>query len=108
MVQGPSMELTPGASIKFRFKDQLHEDAAFRIGGWMRLVNYLEEGTAPDAFIAFARLDWRRLSFGFSYDFNLSGLKSSNTANNAIELLVSYRFAPKGTKKLYNISPRYL
>ena len=108
MVQGPSMELTPGASIKFRFKDQLHEDAAFRIGGWIRIVNYLEEGTAPDAFIAFARLDWRRLSFGFSYDFNLSGLKSSNPANNAIELLVSYRFAPKGVKKLYNVSPRYL
>jgi type IX secretion system PorP/SprF family membrane protein len=108
MSQGPSMEMTPGASIKFRFKDQLHEDAAFRIGGWMRIVNYLEQGTAPDAFIAFARLDWRRLSFGFSYDFNISSLKSSNPSNNAIELLLSYRFAPKGTKQLYNISPRYL
>jgi type IX secretion system PorP/SprF family membrane protein len=108
MVQGPSLELTPGASIKFRFRDQLYEDASFRIGGWLRLVNYLEAGIAPDAFIAFARLDWRRFSFGFSYDFNVSGLRASNPANNAIELLLSYRFAPKGTKKLYNISPRYL
>jgi type IX secretion system PorP/SprF family membrane protein len=108
MVQGPSTEMTPGASIKFRFKDQLHEDAAFRFGGWIRLVNYLEQGTAPDAFIAFARLDWRRCSLGLSYDFNLSSLRSSNPANNAIELLLSYRFARKGTKLMYNISPRYL
>ena len=108
MVQGPSLELTPGTSIKFRFKDHLHEDAAFRIGGWLRLVNYLEQGIAYDAFIAFARLDWRRCSLGVSYDFNLSGLKSSNPNNNAIELLMSYRFAPKGTKNIYNISPRYL
>ncbi len=108
MSQGPSMQLTPGVSIKFRFNDQLHEDAAFRIGGWMRMANYLEAGKAPDAFVAFARLDLRRLSFGFSYDFNLSSLKSSNPANNAVELLLSYRFAPKVVKKLYNVSPRYL
>ena len=40
MSQGPSMEMTPGTSIKFRFKDQLHEDAAFRIGGWLRIVDW--------------------------------------------------------------------
>jgi type IX secretion system PorP/SprF family membrane protein len=106
MVQGPSLELTPGASIKFRFNDQLHEDAAFRIGGWVRLVNHLDQGIAPYAFIGFARLDWRRLSFGFSYDFNVSSLKASNSANNAIEMLLSYRFLSNGKNPIC-ASPRY-
>jgi type IX secretion system PorP/SprF family membrane protein len=106
MVQGPSLELTPGASIKFRFNDQLHEDAAFRIGAWLRLVNGLEQGIAPDAFIGFARLDWRRCSFGFSYDFNVSSLKASNSTNNAIEILLSYHFL-SNSKNPICASPRY-
>jgi type IX secretion system PorP/SprF family membrane protein len=107
MSQGPSLEITPGASLKFRFNDQLHEEAAFRLGGWLRLVNYLDQGMASDAFIVFTRLDWRRCSLGVSYDINVSGLRSSNPSNNAIELLLSYRFAPKKEKLNYNISPRY-
>ena len=106
MVQGPSLELTPGASIKCRFNDQLHEDAAFRIGGWLRLVNHLDQSIAPDAFIGFARLDWRRFSFGFSYVFNISSLKASNSANNAVEMLLSYRFLPNGKNPIC-ASPRY-
>jgi type IX secretion system PorP/SprF family membrane protein len=106
MTQGPSIELTPGTSLKCRFKDGLHEDAAFRIGGWLRLVNDLDAGIAPDALIAFARLDWRRCSLGFSYDINMSSLKYSNSSNNAIEFLLSYRFESK-EKKEFNISPRY-
>ena len=108
MQQGPSMQITPGAAIRFIFKDDGIDFTTFRIGAWWRIVNQLDEGTLNDAVIGFARVDWRNVSFGFSYDFNMSSLKLINPANNAVEMLLSYRFIDSKGKLMKMITPRYL
>lgn len=94
MKQGPQIENSAGMLIKYVLDENVTKsgyiaETAFFLGGWYRF---------GDAAIALARFDYRNISVGVSYDFNLSSLKLVSSGQGGIELSVSTIFplpAPK-------------
>jgi type IX secretion system PorP/SprF family membrane protein len=104
MKQGPSLEFTNGASIKYVIDRTDYRSV--QMGGMIRMVNKVEDKMMSDAVVAFVRADWTKYGVGFSYDFNTSILNATNRSNNSVELSLTYRF--EGTSYLKkSVTPRY-
>ncbi len=93
-VQGPTKEITPGMMFQYilqsgsKYTDN-KKPAAFSIGGYYRL---------KDALIAVVKFEYANYEIGFSYDINLSQLKTVTTTRGGFE--ISLRFvAPSAFKK---------
>ena len=70
MVQGPSLEVNTGASLRFTLQQSRFEYQALQFGLWTRLANRLESNIHSDAVILSSRFDYNDFSIGFSYDIN--------------------------------------
>lgn len=89
-LQGASKEITPGMSFQYILQEaskytKNKKPAAFSIGGYYRL---------RDAAIAVVKLEYANYAIGFSYDINMSQLKTASSAKGGFE--ISLRFISPG------------
>ncbi len=85
-LQGGTKEITPGLTFQYIIQEGSRytgnkKPAAFSLGGYYRL---------QDAFIAVAKFEYSNYAIGFSYDVNLSKLKTVSKARGGFE--ISLRF----------------
>jgi type IX secretion system PorP/SprF family membrane protein len=99
--QGPSFQTNVGTNIKFNTGGNKRSEEGLELGAWMRLANNYPTGLLMDALILSTRLDYQDLSFGFSYDINVSGLQAASRNNGGIEFAVSYKFCGSERRSLY-------
>lgn len=88
MQQGPASEVNIGGALKFRLGIDskytgINVSSNLTIGGFLRL---------KDAFIVYTRYDFKNfLSAGFSYDINLSNLRTATGARGGTEVFLQFR-----------------
>lgn len=85
-LQGATREITPGLTFQYILQEgskytKNKKPAAFSLGGYYRM---------EDAFIAVAKFEYSNYSIGFSYDVNLSKLRTVSKARGGFE--ISLRF----------------
>lgn len=85
-VQGSNKEITPGMMFQYILQESSKytgnkKPAAFSIGGYYRV---------GDAFIAVAKFEYANYEIGFSYDVNLSQLRTISSTRGGFE--ISLRF----------------
>lgn len=81
-IQGPTKEITPGMTFQYILQNASKYTAnkkfsAFSFGGYYRV---------QDAFIALAKFEINGYALGFSYDINLSKLKTVSSARGGFEI----------------------
>jgi hypothetical protein len=80
--QGAYTELIGGALYSYKIGEDIENPQyTVHFGAFMR---------AKDAFIPMLKLDYRPFSIAFSYDSNISELKTASQSNGAMELSISY------------------
>ncbi len=99
-LQGPSMEVVPGTSVKFKLGKSRYVDQSFQIGAWMRISNKVT-GILGDAFIISARFDYENFTVGFSYDLNTSSLSPASNSNGAFEFAIQYKICGPERRNVY-------
>ena len=81
-IQGPSKETIGGAMYTVKIGNDLEKyDYAVSLGGFLRL---------QDAFIPVVKLDYNPFAIAFSYDVNVSELKTASQGQGGMELSVTY------------------
>ncbi len=109
--QGPSFLLNLGTSLRFTLAQDQYTSNTFQIGAWLRLVNnYLlgspDNGTTSsslgaDAVILSTRFEYQNFGIGFSYDWNVSDLKTASNGNGAFELSLIYTICGSENRGVY-------
>lgn len=80
--QGPSRETIGGAMYSVKIgNDYSNPDYTMHFGGYLRF---------QDAFIPVVKLDYNPFSIAFSYDVNVSQLKTASQTRGGMELSVTY------------------
>jgi type IX secretion system PorP/SprF family membrane protein len=80
--QGPSRETVAGVMYSTKIGDDYQNpDYTLHFGGFLRL---------EDAFIPVVKLDYNPFSIAFSYDVNVSQLKTASQGHGGLELSVTY------------------
>lgn len=91
--QGPSQELVFGTFFKYKFGNQFQskESVNFQLGAFYRFA---------DAIIPVVRLDYKPVSFVFSYDVNISKLTAASRGEGGAEISITYtgRIFPESNK----------
>lgn len=98
-IQGPTKEITPGMTFQYVMQDASKytgkkKFTAFSLGGYYR---------AKDAFIALAKFEYDSYSIGFSYDVNMSQLRTVSSTRGGFELSLRAAFNQRrGSKAMFN------
>jgi type IX secretion system PorP/SprF family membrane protein len=100
MIQGPSLEINSGASIKFALGNSRFNTQAFHVGAWTRIGNR-PDGVLNDAVILSTRFDYNEYSLGFSYDLNVSPLVPGSNGQGGFELALQYKFCGNERRGVY-------
>lgn len=100
-LQGPSMEIVPGTSIKFVLGNSRKNTQSFQLGVWYRISNSSIKSLTSDAAILSTRFDYNNFTFGFSYDVNVSPLKPASSANGAFEFALQYKICGPERRNVY-------
>jgi hypothetical protein len=80
--QGPSKETVGGVMYSTKIGDDYQNpDYTLHFGGFLRL---------NDAFIPVIKLDYNPFSIAFSYDVNVSQLRTASQGQGGLELSVTY------------------
>lgn len=87
-LQGPTKEITPGLTAQYIIQGDskytgIKKFTAISLGGYYR---------AKDAFIALIKLEYNSCAIGFSYDVNLSQLKTVSNTKGGYEISLRYAF----------------
>lgn len=87
-VQGPTKEITPGLTAQYILSGDskytgIKKFSAVSIGGYYR---------AKDAFIALVKYEYNSCAIGFSYDINLSKLRTVSNTRGGFEISLRYAF----------------
>ena len=101
MVQGPSLQINSGASLKFELGNSRFNSQAFHIGAWTRIGNQVESGVLNDAVILQTRFDYNEYTLGFSYDLNVSPLRPGSNGQGGFELALQYKFCGNERRGVY-------
>jgi len=101
MVQGPSMEINTGTSLRITLHKSRFEYQALQFGAWARISNRLESGVHTDAMILSSRFDYNDFSLGFSYDVNVSALRPASNSNGAFEFALVYKICGPEKRNVY-------
>ena len=111
--QGPSFQVNAGTSARFYLNGSSNSSESFQIGAWTRLVNNYEwgisdtgletEGTklGADAIIISARFDYGHYGIGFSYDVNVSDLKTASNSRGSFEFSLIYNICGNESRRVY-------
>lgn len=100
-LQGPSMEIIPGTSLKFVLGNSRRSSQSFQLGAWYRISNSSIAALTSDAAILSTRFDYNNFTFGFSYDVNVSALKPASSANGAFEFALQYKICGPERRNVY-------
>ena len=90
--QGPSLELIFGTFFKYKFGSEYKDQStSFQLGAFYRF---------GDAVVPVARIDYKPISFLFSYDVNVSKLTRASNGNGGGEVSIIYtgRIFPESNK----------
>jgi hypothetical protein len=101
MVQGPSLEVNTGTSLRIMLHKSRFEQQALQFGAWARISNRLESGVHTDALILSSRFDYNDFSIGFSYDVNVSDLRPASNSNGAFEFALVYKICGPEKRNVY-------
>ncbi len=115
LFQGPSFQLNAGTSARFYLNGSSNSSESFQFGAWARLVNHYEwglnqeippvatEGNALglDAIILSARFDYDNYGIGFSYDINVSDLKTASNSKGSFEFSLIYNICGNESRRVY-------
>ena len=101
MIQGPSLEVNAGTSLRIGLHKSKYEYQALQFGLWSRLSNRLESGIHTDAVILSSRFDYNDFSIGFSYDINVSELRPASNSNGAFEFALVYKICGPEKRNVY-------
>lgn len=87
-LQGPTKEITPGILFQYLLQGAskytaIKKFTAISIGGYYR---------AKDAVIAVVKFEYNSCAIGFSYDINLSKLKTVSSTRGGFEISLRYAF----------------
>ncbi|MEO1517299.1 MAG: PorP/SprF family type IX secretion system membrane protein [Bacteroidota bacterium] len=99
--QGPSFELNAGTSLKFLLGQSRNSYQAFQVGTWVRLANHFEDALTTDAIILSTRFDYDQFTIGFSYDVNVSSLRTASNGNGAFEFALIYKICGPEVRNVY-------
>ena len=102
MNQGPSFQVNAGTSFKFLLNSRgKTSNQSFQLGLWTRIANKLDQGILNDAAIVSTRFDFNNFTLGFSYDINISELKTASNSNGGFEFALMYKICGPETRGLY-------
>jgi len=99
--QGEYTEAIAGATYSIKIGDDYEKPLyVLHFGGYLRV---------KDAFIPFLKFDYHPFSIGFSYDANISQLKTASQGRGGFELSISYAgFLDRGnTTKDAVVCPKF-
>ncbi|MEM1216016.1 MAG: PorP/SprF family type IX secretion system membrane protein [Bacteroidota bacterium] len=102
MSQGPSFQVNAGTSLKFLLGTGRQAGSqSWQIGLWTRISNKIDSGVLNDAVIASTRFDFDQFSLGFSYDINVSPLRTASNGNGGFELALQYKICGPQRRGVY-------
>ena len=116
LFQGPSFQLNAGTSFRFYLNGSSNSSESFQIGAWARMVNNYEWGAdgtgtpgtetestkfGADAIIISARFDYGTYGIGFSYDVNVSDLKTASNSRGSFEFSLIYNICGNESRRVY-------
>jgi type IX secretion system PorP/SprF family membrane protein len=90
MIQGPHYQLNGGMSVKYIINDLDYKSTAVSIGAYQRVGVNEDTDYRSDATIIAARFDYLNLSFGLSYDVNVSTLQDASNALGGPEVSLTF------------------
>ncbi|HNF29163.1 MAG TPA: PorP/SprF family type IX secretion system membrane protein [Chitinophagaceae bacterium] len=99
--QGSFTELIGGAMYSYKIGDDIDNPKyTFHVGAFMR---------AKDAFIPMIKLDYHPFAFSFSYDANVSQLRTASQGRGAMEFSISYTgfFDRDNSSKFVPLCPKF-
>ncbi|MBX2814774.1 MAG: PorP/SprF family type IX secretion system membrane protein [Saprospiraceae bacterium] len=106
--QGPSFLLNLGTSFRFHLAQSNQTTNTFQLGLWTRLVNNYFLADDPnqaqlgaDAVIISARFEYESFNLGFSYDWNVSPLRTASNGNGAFEFSLVYTLCGAENRGVY-------
>lgn len=105
MAQGKHREFNGGASVRFALGPSRLTNQSWQIGAWYRVGTKFEDGLHSDAVILTSRFDYENFGIGFSYDINVSKLRSAATGNGAFEFSLQYLICGPENRGVY--CPRF-
>jgi type IX secretion system PorP/SprF family membrane protein len=105
MSQGPHRTLNAGANLRFAMGPSRALNQSFEIGSWYRVGNKVEGGLHSDAIILSSRFNYDQFGIGFSYDVNVSGLRSAAPGNGTFEFSLVYHICGPESRGVY--CPRF-
>jgi type IX secretion system PorP/SprF family membrane protein len=100
MSQGPSFQVNAGTSFKFLLGSR-QTNQSFQVGLWTRISNKIETGVLNDAAIISTRFDYENFSLGFSYDINVSPLRTASNSNGGFEFALVYKICGLERRGVY-------
>ncbi|MCH8331191.1 MAG: PorP/SprF family type IX secretion system membrane protein [Bacteroidetes bacterium] len=83
MYQNGAKEVLSGLTTYYLLESDAQDKVTLEFGAWSRLSGW-------DAVILTTGLDYKNWRFGFSYDLNVSTLKTASSARGAFELSIIY------------------
>ncbi|MFT4664703.1 MAG: type IX secretion system PorP/SprF family membrane protein [Polaribacter sp.] len=86
--QGPHMEINSG--MNFRYKLNNFNNNSIHLGSWVRPVRNEDDSFSLDAVVALVGIELGPVTFGLSYDANLTDLSSYQQRQGAIEFSLAY------------------
>ena len=105
-LQGPYLQVNGGSSIRFLLGNSKRSAEAIQFGAWARLGNKVNEdnkagGILMDALIFSTRFDYSQFSLGFSYDYNVSALRTATNGNGSFEFALQYKICGNERRNVY-------
>lgn len=98
MKQGPHTEINPGVGLRYH----MDKETSMTFNVWDRIGNNYAKRMFNDAINIGARIDYKQIGLGLSYDINLSDLNKASNARGSFEISVVYQDKAKSRHKTLN------
>ncbi|RMG79607.1 MAG: type IX secretion system membrane protein PorP/SprF [Bacteroidetes bacterium] len=86
--QGPHEKIDAGSNFRFSLSE--FRSLALHVGGYARIVGNSKNSYETSEVIALVGIEFNRVLFGISYDFNLNDLSNYNLGQRTLEFSVAY------------------
>lgn len=86
--QGPHTKVDAGTNFRFSLSE--YQSLALHLGGYARMVGNEDNSFAMSEVVALVGIEYNRVLFGVSYDFNLDDLSNTNLGQRTLEFSVAY------------------
>ena len=87
-MQGPHMEVNAGTNIRIKLNN--YNNNSIHLGSWVRPVQNEDDSWSLDAVVALVGIELDAVTFGISYDVNLTDLSTDRQGQGALEISVAY------------------